>query len=558
MAASFIHSSLHTPRDGNGKLIDVSLRDGRNQLDPTEFASVACCLSATVRGETRFSKQFLADRQRATETRSVGTLAHYKTESKREARSSCQTAIHRDELGGDLKSSCAAGILAVNNEKKPGCTLLFSSSTRTRRSPSYNVLPGFTLLELMLALSLTVIVLLAVNMAIDVHLRSLDKRRTQLEESQLARSLLRMIADDLRGTVLHYEQDTTEIEALLTQSAASAAQSLGQAAAAAGVTGSQVSSEATSGNADSGNAAGSPQGGSQGGSQGVSSAAAGDGGGSSRGGSGGTSASAGSGASNSGNSGSLSSNSSGSSGSSGSSTSGAASTEAGQNTADLSTTTIPPVPGLFGNQYQMQIDVSRLPRIENYQQYLTPDAATTVMDVPSDVKTVTYFVQNNAMASASGAATQKLQDLTDPDANATGLVRRELDRSVTMWAMNNGNTALQNTGDVIAPEVAAIEFQYFDGTEWVLEWDTEVQQKLPIAVLVIVAIRPPGTAPAPDVALSELTPEDSAGLHLYRTLVYLPAGGQSTESESSAGSAGSSTLESGSDTSSGAATGGSL
>jgi hypothetical protein len=206
----------------------------------------------------------------------------------------------------------------------------------------------------------------------------------------------------------------------------------------------------------------------------------------------------------------------------------------------LSTTTIPPVPGLFGNQYQLQIDVSRLPRMENYQQYLTEDASTTVLDVPSDVKTVTYYVQSNPIAASNPnvAASQSLQDLTDPDANGTGLVRRELDRSVTMWAMNNGNyTGLQNTGDVLAPEVAAIEFQYFDGTEWVLEWDTEVQQKLPIAVLVILALQAPGTAPAPDVSLSELTTEIPTGLHLYRMLVYLPAGGQSLESESGSATA---------------------
>jgi len=45
--------------------------------------------------------------------------------------------------------------------------------TRSQRS-------GFTLLELMLALALTSVVLVAIGMAIDLHLRMLDSRRTSV------------------------------------------------------------------------------------------------------------------------------------------------------------------------------------------------------------------------------------------------------------------------------------------------------------------------------------------------------------------------------------------
>ena len=74
---------------------------------------------------------------------------------------------------------------------------------------------GFTLLELVLSLALSVIVLMAVGMAIDVHLRSFDSRRSMLEESQLARSPLRIIADDIRNVALRYEQDLSSVEALM-------------------------------------------------------------------------------------------------------------------------------------------------------------------------------------------------------------------------------------------------------------------------------------------------------------------------------------------------------
>jgi hypothetical protein len=371
------------------------------------------------------------------------------------------------------------------------------------------------LLELLLALSLTVVVLALVNMAVDVHLRSLDTRRNQLEEAQLARSILRMIADDLRGTIQHYEQDTSEVEALLQQSVASAAGSLGDAAAALG-----AAAGASSGGGDSG--------GSGSGSSGGSSS-----GGSSNGGSSGGGLSSG-GTSGSGSSG-------GSSASSATGDAGSASADS-QYTQDLATGVIPPVPGLFGNQYQLQIDVSRLPRIENYQQVVTPDMATGVVDIPSDVKTVTYYVQSAPVVGDTlGIATSgSLDSLLDP-ANGVGLVRRELDRSVTQWAMENGNyLGLQNNGDLVAPEVVAIEFQYFDGTQWLTAWDSDLEKKLPLAVLVILAMRTPGSEMEipTAAALSTATAEDQQllGLHLYRQLVWLPVGGQTLTEESGSSS----------------------
>ena len=62
---------------------------------------------------------------------------------------------------------------------------------------------GFTLLELMLALGLTTVILLAVSMAIDLHLRSFESRRNYLEQSQLAREILNIVANDIRGVVQH-------------------------------------------------------------------------------------------------------------------------------------------------------------------------------------------------------------------------------------------------------------------------------------------------------------------------------------------------------------------
>ena len=51
-------------------------------------------------------------------------------------------------------------------------------------------------------------------------------------------------------------------------------------------------------------------------------------------------------------------------------------------------------PGLIGNQYQIQLDLSRLPRLEEYVLMLD-ETATDLEDIPSDLKTVSYYVQSD-------------------------------------------------------------------------------------------------------------------------------------------------------------------
>lgn len=60
---------------------------------------------------------------------------------------------------------------------------------------------GFTLLELLLALSLTVVVLLIIATGVTVQFRAFNNGRAQVERAQLARVLLHRMADDLRGAL---------------------------------------------------------------------------------------------------------------------------------------------------------------------------------------------------------------------------------------------------------------------------------------------------------------------------------------------------------------------
>ena len=73
---------------------------------------------------------------------------------------------------------------------------------------------GFTLLEVILAVALTAILMAIIAGAIDFHMRQLTVRRTQIEEAQLARAVLRRIADDLRAVVVYRPVDFSSVEAM--------------------------------------------------------------------------------------------------------------------------------------------------------------------------------------------------------------------------------------------------------------------------------------------------------------------------------------------------------
>ena len=171
-------------------------------------------------------------------------------------------------------------------------------------------------------------------------------------------------------------------------------------------------------------------------------------------------------------------------------------------------------PGLIGNQTQIQIDVSRLPRLEEYMPMM--DAENTDLDdVPSDIKTVAYFVQ----AQGAGGVQDPLNSL-DPEsmseATNGGLVRRSLDRSVTKFAVENGNLAqLNQTGELLAPEVSAIEFQYWDGITWMLEWNSDELEELPLAIRVDVHMVNPN---APESGVSSI---DAAATRIFSHIIRL-------------------------------------
>jgi prepilin-type N-terminal cleavage/methylation domain-containing protein len=198
-------------------------------------------------------------------------------------------------------------------------------------------------------------------------------------------------------------------------------------------------------------------------------------------------------------------------------------------TEDLATSMIPPaVPGLYGNQYQLQMDISRLPRVEEYQRLMSLEDNFALTDIPSDVKTITYYVQGQDALGMESTA-EELDVVEDDIRLVNGLVRRHMDRAVTQFAADNGNTdALLNQGDVIAPEVVSIEFQYWDGIMWLYDWDSEVEEGLPVAVEIRLYLKSARNNQSSSLLSAFSVGDDpdelETGTTMYRLVVRLPVG----------------------------------
>lgn len=303
---------------------------------------------------------------------------------------------------------------------------------------------GFTILEVVLTLSMAVVLMSLVGVTLQFYARNMNVRDMDVRRIQLAASLLQMMADDLRAAVYSEPFDASTLEAFLASAAGGeVAQTLDPAASEVLGLGSGESLLEEP----------------------------------------------------------------------------AMETE----TLDLQNSMLTlRRPGMIGNQSEIQFDISRLPRLEQWQQSLG-DSPAEVADVPSDLKTVTYYVQ---AVGAVGGVSDPLQEYLPAEtlaANAAapgGLVRRELDRAANKWAMESGGIAgILATGELLAAEILAVEFSYFDGIQWQMFWNSDDRQTLPVAIQIKLTLGDPPSGEA----VAEST-EPAAEPRVFTQIISLPAG----------------------------------
>ncbi len=331
---------------------------------------------------------------------------------------------------------------------------------------------AFTLLEVILALALSVFVVASIAAAVRLQLVVLERQRQNIERSQIARNVLMMVKNDLRAAIQYKPADVTGLDELTVSQAAIAGVAAGVDPSTLNTSQIDTSqldpsqldpSQLDPAQLQSGQGAGQPSSGSSG-------AAA------------------------------------------PSQTTSGSFSSANQNIAAAAGE--PVRPGLYGNSAEILIDISRLPRIDQYSPVMAAGMQDAV-SLPTDVKTVSYFVSDQTLET-------NLPAIGIDQSPRGGLYRRQLDRAVGSFAFDiAGSMASVAETKLIATEIVEIRFQYFDGEDWQADWDSDQQNGFPLAIEIIVIVdsrRNTGSATEP---LNNLE-FDQDYMQIYRSVVNLP------------------------------------
>lgn len=248
----------------------------------------------------------------------------------------------------------------------------------SQKKPPIGRRSGYTLLELLLALGLSVIVIAAIGMAIQIYIIALTKQQAMIERKQIVRSVFMMIANDIRAGIQYKAADYSGLETLVQT------QLLMQQQAAAAL---DPDAEAPDEDAEP------------------------------------------------------------------------------EDSGIIDEDEVSFRPTLLGAQNVIMLDISRLPRLDQYNPVISsPDLD---LNTPSDVKSLAYFV------SLSKGGIEEEMDFAETRAPG-GLYRREIDRSVANYM---SDVSLISSPDpytrLIAHEIAQISFRYWDGEAWQTSWDSD-------------------------------------------------------------------------------------
>lgn len=166
-------------------------------------------------------------------------------------------------------------------------------------------------------------------------------------------------------------------------------------------------------------------------------------------------------------------------------------------TSDQATTTedTPPVQGIFGTATELRIDRSAIVQWEQRVAQADPLSAEAEPELsarPADMpQTVRYVLGEGKELLTADLAAQGVSDQPLAQGYA-GLYRQQL--PTTTWieedvtGASTGATSGMAEMELIAPEVVDITFAYFDGEALVSEWDSELEEGLPVAIEVLLTV----------------------------------------------------------------------
>lgn len=310
------------------------------------------------------------------------------------------------------------------------------------RSPSRRVARwAMTLVEIVLALGLSILIFAALATGIYVYLFTLTRQQGELEQQQVVRSVVQMISNDLRAAMQYKPADVSGLANLSLTDALMNGTGLSGLLGGGSGAGGELNEDGENQSPPGSSAAG---------------------------------------------------------GSSGSSS---------------DTATYRPM--LMGNSALISVDISRLPRVDQYHSIMV--GADLGNQTPSDLKSVAYVL-------GQGQGRALAQEFDPEIAALGGLYRRQIDRAVAAFRGEWGPpTALDEYCQLIAPEIVQIEFRYFDGSNWQAEWNSELRGGFPLAVEVTLGFDPrPLLERSQSPGRNPSRPLEPTRVRLYRQVIHLP------------------------------------
>lgn len=142
--------------------------------------------------------------------------------------------------------------------------------------------------------------------------------------------------------------------------------------------------------------------------------------------------------------------------------------------------------GLFGTSTDLVLYISRPERGANY---VDRQLLTNAQERSSDAMIIRYFLADKGAGGLAGALADDEPD-SGSSATTVGLARMKGDLAGLSLAINTGDIERQLQGsEIIAREVSAINFGYWDGVELQEEWDSNLSNSMPQAIEIILKLR---------------------------------------------------------------------
>lgn len=140
--------------------------------------------------------------------------------------------------------------------------------------------------------------------------------------------------------------------------------------------------------------------------------------------------------------------------------------------------------GLYGDSQSLVLHISRPARERVYSTSLEDENAAAGR---SDLVSVSYFIADGSAGGTSAQVASQAGGGSSVMGGIAGLARMEQDR-LSLALGGEADASPGASANVIAPEVVAIEFAYWDGLEWLDAWDSAASGTLPSAIGVTLSI----------------------------------------------------------------------